>query len=241
MGKVTPHAHGGHSKPQKRNSAVLAPSARQVVDGHIPYFTLRLGVADTPEFAPFPVFRDPPNFAELDAQHPLWALAGWAYEHGPTLPVGRRQEFFVALVLAWPSNRGAPKREFMRTFYVWRLTELGVPIQAIAEAWCVQEDTAARWIERGRNNAETWLSAREPRVELGNERDGPEPFPASIVAHALTNFLPLDDGRALDRLPHVLVTHGFLRSLARLDLAQSRTGRFRVSESSAANDRPSAQ
>jgi hypothetical protein len=27
---------------------------------------------------------------------------------------------------------------------------------------------------------------------------------------------------------HVLVTHGFLRSLARLDLAQSRTGRFRV-------------
>jgi len=26
---------------------------------------------------------------------------------------------------------------------------------------------------------------------------------------------------------HVLVTHGFLRSLARLDLAQSRTGRFR--------------
>jgi hypothetical protein len=27
---------------------------------------------------------------------------------------------------------------------------------------------------------------------------------------------------------HVLVTHGFLRSLARLDLAQSRTGRFRA-------------
>jgi hypothetical protein len=29
---------------------------------------------------------------------------------------------------------------------------------------------------------------------------------------------------------HVLVTHGFLRSLARLDLAQSRTGRFRGSQ-----------
>jgi hypothetical protein len=28
---------------------------------------------------------------------------------------------------------------------------------------------------------------------------------------------------------HVLVTHAFLRSLARLDLAQSRTGRFRRS------------
>jgi hypothetical protein len=27
---------------------------------------------------------------------------------------------------------------------------------------------------------------------------------------------------------HVIVTHGFLRSLARLDLAQSRTGRFRA-------------
>jgi hypothetical protein len=30
---------------------------------------------------------------------------------------------------------------------------------------------------------------------------------------------------------HVLVTHGFLRSLARLDLAQSRTGRFRATPS----------
>jgi hypothetical protein len=30
---------------------------------------------------------------------------------------------------------------------------------------------------------------------------------------------------------HVLVTHGFLRSLARLDLAQSRTGRFRAEKS----------
>jgi hypothetical protein len=50
-----------------------------------------------------------------------------------------------------------------------------------------QEDTASRWIERGRKNAEAWLSAREPRVELGSERDGPEPFPASMVAHALTN------------------------------------------------------
>jgi hypothetical protein len=38
---------------------------------------------------------------------------------------------------------------------------------------------------------------------------------------------------------HVLVTHGLLRSLARLDLAESRTGRFRASESSAQNDRPS--
>ena len=27
---------------------------------------------------------------------------------------------------------------------------------------------------------------------------------------------------------HVIVTHGFLRSLARLDLAESRVGRYRV-------------
>ena len=39
---------------------------------------------------------------------------------------------------------------------------------------------------------------------------------------------------------HVLVTHGFLRSLARLDLAESRTGRFRSPPGTAArNDRPS--
>ena len=31
---------------------------------------------------------------------------------------------------------------------------------------------------------------------------------------------------------HVVITHGFLRSLARLDLAESRTGRFRRSQAS---------
>jgi hypothetical protein len=38
---------------------------------------------------------------------------------------------------------------------------------------------------------------------------------------------------------HVLVTHGFLRSLARLDLAESRTGRFRPAEGGLRHDRPS--
>jgi len=38
---------------------------------------------------------------------------------------------------------------------------------------------------------------------------------------------------------HVLITHGFLRSLARLDLAESRTGRFGPPETATRSDRPS--
>ena len=43
------------------------------------------------------------------------------------------------------------------------------------------------------------------------------------IANALSNRLYAATQSAI----HVLVTHGFLRSLARLDLAESRTGRFR--------------
>jgi hypothetical protein len=46
-------------------------------------------------------------------------------------------------------------------------------------------------------------------------------YPA--IANALSPRLYASTQSAI----HVLVTHGFLRSLARLDLAQSRTGRFR--------------
>ena len=47
-------------------------------------------------------------------------------------------------------------------------------------------------------------------------------YPA--IANALSNRLYASTQSSI----HVLVTHGFLRSLARLDLAQSRTGRFRA-------------
>ena len=46
-------------------------------------------------------------------------------------------------------------------------------------------------------------------------------YPA--IANALSNRLYAATQSAI----HVTVTHGFLRSLARLELAQSRTGRFR--------------
>ena len=46
-------------------------------------------------------------------------------------------------------------------------------------------------------------------------------YPA--IANALSNRLYAATQSAI----HVLVTHGFLRSLARLELAESRTGRFR--------------
>jgi hypothetical protein len=46
-------------------------------------------------------------------------------------------------------------------------------------------------------------------------------YPA--IAHALSNRLYAATQSAI----HVTVTHGFLRSLARLELAESRTGRFR--------------
>lgn len=61
-----------------------------------------------------------------------------------------------------------------------------------------------------------------------------EGFTAIHVEVAVLSFYPaiaavLGPGlyAATQSAIHVLVTHGFLRSLARLDLAQSRTGRFR--------------
>jgi hypothetical protein len=51
------------------------------------------------------------------------------------------------------------------------------------------------------------------------------------IANALSNRLYAATQSAI----HVLVTHGFLRSLARLDLAQSRTGRFRRHQGSSGN------
>ena len=66
---------------------------------------------------------------------------------------------------------------------------------------------------------------------LDSPRDG---YQAIHIEVAVLSFYPaianvLGPGlyAATQSAIHVLVTHGFLRSLARLDLAQSRTGRFR--------------
>jgi len=53
------------------------------------------------------------------------------------------------------------------------------------------------------------------------------------IANALSTRLYAATQSAI----HVTVTHGFLRSLARLDLAQSRTGRFREPRLGAARER----
>ena len=66
---------------------------------------------------------------------------------------------------------------------------------------------------------------------LPEERPGYESIHVEV---AVLSFYPAIANALSNRLyawtqsqVHVLVTHGFLRSLARLDLAQSRTGRFR--------------
>jgi hypothetical protein len=76
---------------------------------------------------------------------------------------------------------------------------------------------------------------------LADPQDG---YQAIHVEIAVVSFYPAIANALSPRLYaatqsaiHVLVTHGFLRSLARLDLAESRTGRF--SESGAADRRPS--
>jgi hypothetical protein len=67
---------------------------------------------------------------------------------------------------------------------------------------------------------------------LGEERAG---FESIHVEVAVLSFYPAIANALSHRLYaatqssiHVVVTHGFLRSLARLDLAESRTGRFRA-------------
>ena len=100
-----------------------------------------------------------------------------------------------------------------------------------------------RWQIRGG----ALVSHRQPVPDLGGNRRGGflqidvrrmesprEGFTAIHVEVAVLSFYPaiaaaLGPGlyAATQSAIHVLVTHGFLRSLARLDLAQSRTGRFR--------------
>jgi hypothetical protein len=66
---------------------------------------------------------------------------------------------------------------------------------------------------------------------LPGPREGPQTIHVEV---AVLSFYPAIANAVSPRLYaatqsaiHVLVTHGFLRSLARLDLAESRTGRFR--------------
>jgi hypothetical protein len=78
---------------------------------------------------------------------------------------------------------------------------------------------------------------------LSEPRDGHQAIHIEIAVlsfyPAIANALSPRLYAATQSAIHVLVTHGFLRSLARLDLAESRTGRFREPERRAADDRRS--
>jgi hypothetical protein len=101
------------------------------------------------------------------------------------------------------------------------------------------EMDAARGVVRWRI-ASGVLVARRGRegdgyLEIDVQR-GPAPTPGEAIVHVeveVANFFPAiasTVGRwfysSTQSRIHVLVTHGFLRSLARLDLAESRVGRF---------------
>jgi hypothetical protein len=84
------------------------------------------------------------------------------------------------------------------------------------------------------------IVSREGRNDRGHlqiearRRPGDDPDHARLhVEFAVANFCPSIASRLSRRLYnatqsriHVIVTYGFLRSLARLDLAESRVGRF---------------
>jgi hypothetical protein len=91
-----------------------------------------------------------------------------------------------------------------------------------------------RWrLERGLLVAKRGHGGGHLQIEV---RRGPSEDPKRALLHVeveVANFHPAIAsglGRWLYNLTqsriHVIVTHGFLRSLARLDLAQSRVGRF---------------
>jgi hypothetical protein len=69
-------------------------------------------------------------------------------------------------------------------------------------------------VRRGAPEAEPGREVLEVEVEVAN-------FYPSLASRISTWFYRETQGRI-----HVFVTHGFLRSLARLDLAESRVGRF---------------
>jgi hypothetical protein len=67
---------------------------------------------------------------------------------------------------------------------------------------------------------------------MGEERPGHESIHVEVAVlsfyPAIANALSHRLYAATQSSIHVVITHGFLRSLARLELAQSRTGRFRA-------------
>ncbi len=165
-----------------------------------PSLVFELEAADTPEIAEFPVRRDPPVFRELDTDDDLYPLAEWAWKHGPSLPLPARQEFYMALGLAWPrSTRGDRKDAFMRHLYAWRLRQAGATNEQIAREFCVQADTVRKWIEAGEQIAKIVTSGgREPRVVVAFNPEGattPTPHAYSTAWMRWT----LDSGALLRR------------------------------------------
>jgi len=102
------------------------------------------------------------------------------------------------------------------------------------------ERTAERGVVRWQIRGGALVSHRQDRrggflqIDVRRLPDPDPDYQAIHVEIAVLSFYPAIANAISPRLYaatqsaiHVLVTHGFLRSLARLDLAESRTGRFR--------------
>lgn len=90
---------------------------------------------------------DAPSYAELEADHPLYSLAAWAYHHARDQPAAERRGLFISLEAVWPRTAGDSKDQDHRAFMAWHAhRDNGHSLAKVADAFAVQPDTARKWV-----------------------------------------------------------------------------------------------
>jgi transposase len=91
---------------------------------------------------------DGPSYKELEPDDALYALGAFAYHHAGHLPRDARRGLLLALAAAWPTTQGDHKDRDHRSLMAWHLHRDTGSIEAVANAFAVAVDTAARWVRR---------------------------------------------------------------------------------------------
>lgn len=110
------------------------------------------------------------TFQVISPEHPTYLLAAFAWHHSSELSEPARRALFSVLAGQWPRVQGQRPQRADDAYAVFAVKDFGASQGDIAEAWVIEDNSAAKKLRRGRRLLEQTGGNHDPRVEIATER-----------------------------------------------------------------------